>query len=178
MNKTVPASTNIHQDEQFMRLALQQAYTGRSHGDMPFGAVIVRAGEVVLATPNREIIDTDVTAHAETKAISLANRVLGRRDLSDCTLYSTNEPCLMCSAAVLIACMHRVVYALSRDDLPHLFRPRAIRFAQLVADSTHQPILTAGVLREEALHLYDGITEPFRPVPEHDARFTSGKSHI
>ncbi len=162
-------------DTKFMRLALEQAALARSHGDMPFGAVIVRAGQVVVATLNREIIDIDVTAHAETKAISLASRVLARRDLSDCTLYASNEPCLMCAAAVLNACMPRVVYALSRDDLPHLFRPRAIRFEQLVHDALHPPVITSGVLRDEALKFYQDVTEPFRATPRYPNQFESEK---
>jgi tRNA(Arg) A34 adenosine deaminase TadA len=153
-------------DEKFIRIALEQAALARGNGDVPFGAVVVRDGQVVIATPNRELIDIDITAHAETKAISLASRILGRRDLSDCTLYASNEPCLMCGTAVLYSCIPRVVYALSRDDLPHLFRPRAIRFEQLAADTTRPPEIVTGVLRDEALSLYDGISEPFRPIPE------------
>jgi tRNA(adenine34) deaminase len=175
---TAHHQTAPNHDEHFMRLALEQAALAKHHGDMPFGAVIVRDGQVVVATPNREIIDIDVTAHAETKAISLASRVLGRRDLSDCTLYSSNEPCLMCAAAVLNACMPRVVYALSRDDLPHLFRPRAIRLEQLRADATHQPAIVPGVLRAEALKLYDDVSEPFRAVPKYPGKYASEKSRI
>jgi tRNA(Arg) A34 adenosine deaminase TadA len=153
-------------DEHFMRQAIEQAWLARRHGDVPFGAVVVRDGQAVIATPNREIIDIDITAHAETKAISLASRILQRRDLSDCTLYASNEPCLMCGTAVLYACIPRVVYALSRDDLPHLFRPRAIRFEHLAQDTTRPPEIVTGILRAEALKLYDGITDPFRPIPE------------
>jgi tRNA(adenine34) deaminase len=153
-------------DEQFIRIALEQAALARKHGDVPFGAVVVRDGQAVIAQPNREHLDIDITAHAETKAISLASRILGRRDLSDCTLYASNEPCLMCGTAVLYSCIPRVVYALSRDDLPHLFRPRAIRFEQLARDTTRPPEIVTGILRDEALKLYDGITDPFRPIPE------------
>jgi tRNA(adenine34) deaminase len=152
-------------DEQFMRLALEQAALARQNGDMPFGAVVVRGAEVVVAIPNSEHFDIDVTSHAETKAISLACRALGRRDLSDCTLYSSNELCQMCAGAAFIACIPRIVYALSRDDLPHLFRPRSIRLEHLAADSQHGPEIVAGILRAEALPLFDGITAPFRVEP-------------
>jgi len=72
----------------------------------------------------------------------------------------------MCGTAVLYSCIPRVVYALSRDDLPHLFRPRAIRFEQLALDTTRPPEIISGILRDEALKLYDNINEPFRPVPQ------------
>lgn len=163
-NEAQPTTADLH--TRFVRLALEQAAVARTHGDVPFGAVVVKDGQVVIATPNREIIDIDITAHAETKAISLASRILGRRDLSDCTLYASNEPCLMCGTAVLYSCIPRVVYALSRDDLPHLFRPRAIRFEQLAKDTSRPPEIISGILREEALKLYEGINEPFRPIPQ------------
>jgi tRNA(Arg) A34 adenosine deaminase TadA len=155
-------------DERFMRLALEQAALARQRGDVPFGAVVVRGGEVVIVAHNSEHFDADVTSHAETKAVSLASRKLGRRDLSDCTLYSSSELCLMCSSVMLTACIPRVVYALSRDDLPHLFRPRRIRLAHLAADTQVPPEIVTGVLRDEALGLFDGITKPFRVDP----RFT------
>jgi tRNA(Arg) A34 adenosine deaminase TadA len=153
------------QDERFMRMAIRQATVARQLGDVPFGAVIARGDELIVATHNSEHLETDVTLHAETKAVSFACRALGRRDLSDCVLYSTNEPCLMCATAVFSACMPRVVYALSRDDLPHVFRPRNIRLAQIVHDTQHAPEIVSGLLREEALSLFDDINTPFRVRP-------------
>lgn len=157
----------MHDDERFMRLAIQQAVLARESGDIPFGAVIVQGGEVLVAAHNREHLDLDVTAHAETNAVREACRSLGRRDLSDCVIYATNEPCLMCGGAIFTACMPRVVYALSRDDLPHAFRPRNIRLAQMAADLRYTPEIVTGVLRDEALALYDGIQDPFRVTPRH-----------
>lgn len=156
-----------------MRLAIRQAALARQRGDIPFGAVVVQdGGHIVALAHNSEHLEADVTLHAETKAVSLACRALGRRDLSDCTLYSSNEPCLMCSTAIFAACMPRIVYALSRDDLPHAFRPRRIRLAQVAADTPHPPQIIAGVLRDEALPLFDGITIPFHVEPLHKAGHT------
>jgi tRNA(Arg) A34 adenosine deaminase TadA len=153
-------------DEHFMRIAIQQAALARRNGDVPFGAVVVQGGQIIVAAPNSEQFDIDVTSHAEAKAISLACRALGRRDLSDCTLYSSNELCPMCAGAAFIACIPRIVYALSRDDLPHLFRPRSIRLAELAADTQHAPEIIPGVLRHEALPLWNSIDAPFRVDPK------------
>jgi tRNA(Arg) A34 adenosine deaminase TadA len=159
-----------------MRMAIHQATLARQLGDVPFGAVVARGNNLVVATHNSEHLETDVTLHAETKAVSLACRTLKRRDLSDCVLYSTNEPCLMCATAVFSACMPKVVYALSRDDLPHVFRPRNIRLAQIARDTQHAPEIVSGVLREEALGLFDKIKTPFRVRPRF-VQLVSGSSN-
>jgi tRNA(Arg) A34 adenosine deaminase TadA len=155
--------------ERFMRLAIRQAHLARQLGDVPFGAVVVYEGEVISAAHNSEHLDADITSHAETKAMSAACHALGRRDLSACTLYSSNEPCLMCATAAFYGCMPRIVYALSRDDLPGIFRPRKIRLAELAHDSSNPPEIIAGVCRIEALELYSDISSPFRVVPSFTA---------
>lgn len=149
-----------------MRFAIHQAHLARQLGDVPFGAVVVYEGEVIAAAHNSEHLDADITSHAETKAISAACHALGRRDLSACTLYASNEPCLMCATAAFYACMPRIVYALSRDDLPGVFRPRKIRLAELARDNSHPPEIIAGVCRAEALELYTDIKAPFRVIPK------------
>lgn len=152
--------------ERFIRLAIRQAQLARQLGDVPFGAVVVYRGEVIAAAHNSEHLETDITCHAETKAMSAACHALGRRDLSGCTLYSSNEPCLMCATAAFYACIPRIVYAVSRDDLPQMFRPRKIRLAELARDTPRPPEIIAGVCRAEALELYANIAAPFRVVPQ------------
>lgn len=149
------------QDEYFMRAAISQAKLARQHGDMPFGAVVARRGALVAAAYNTELLDADVTSHAEIKAISLACRAIGSRDLSDCMLYSTCEPCHMCATAAFIARIPRIVYGSSRDDLPHLFRKRSIRIAQLADDTAHPSRTEGGTLKKEAAELFRGIEKPF-----------------
>ncbi len=141
-------------DEQFMKLALKQALRAKEGGDVPFGAIIVRNGEVIAAAENSEIRAGDVTKHAEVNAIAMASERLGR-DLSDCTIYSTLEPCTMCTGAILYACLDRVVYGARREDLPHLFRVRKIRFQQLADDYGHAPEVVAGVLSRDCASAFD-----------------------
>ena len=155
----------INQD--FMRLALDLAEASKRWGEFPFGAVIVRDGHVLSAVENAEARRGDVTAHAEMVAISQTCRQLGRRDLSDCVIYSSTEPCPMCAAAIFQSNIPRVAFALYRDDLPHLFRRRKIRIAQLAEDWDYQPEIVGGILREEALVAFDGLNKPWRVKGAH-----------
>lgn len=81
--------------------------------ELPFACVVCREGEVVAEAINRVVRDSDVTRHAEILAISEAQRLLGRRDLSDCTIYSNVEPCPMCAFPIRETRIGRVVYAIS-----------------------------------------------------------------
>lgn len=149
------------QDEMYMRLALEQALASKTHDDVPFGAIIVLNGQVIAAAENSEMRAHDVTKHAEVMAIAAASEKLGR-DLSGCTIYSTVEPCTMCSGAILYACLSRVVIGAMREDLPHLFRVRNIRFQHLADDYGHAPEVISGVLRDEAVAAFDGYKLAFR----------------
>jgi tRNA(adenine34) deaminase len=149
-----------------MTVAIQEAILSKERGDIPFGAVIVRHNRIIVQSSNSEHLDQDVTKHAEIKAVSEASRVLGRRDLSDCSIYSTVEPCPMCAGAIFHACIARVVFAMSRDDLPHLFRTRQIRLWDLAADWHYKPEVVGGVLGEEATRVFLEYKEPFRVVPK------------
>lgn len=153
------------QDKKFMRRAIAEARKSKENGDVPFGAVIVKDGKILVAMPNSEHLDQDVTKHAEVKAVSEASRILGRRDLSDCTIYSTVEPCPMCAGAIFHSCISRVVFAISRDDLPHLFRTRNIRLWDLAADWHYSPELAKGVLRDEAIEVFESYSSAFRVAP-------------
>jgi tRNA(adenine34) deaminase len=153
------------QDKKFMALAIEQALISKEQGDMPFGAVVVHDSIVIAAVPNSEHTDQDVTKHAEVKAVSEASRLLGRRDLSDCTMYSSVEPCPMCAGAIFHACIKRVVFGMSRDDLPHLFRTRNIRLWHLADDWHYKPEVVGGVLKDEAIHIFLEYKEPFRVAP-------------
>lgn len=107
----------------FMKIALEQGGLAKQDGERPFGAAVVRGGEIVAVGRCREDKLQTVLAHAETEAVDNACKTLGTNNLSDCVIYSTNEPCAMCSAVIFQAKIPQVVIGASRGDLPFL-RPR------------------------------------------------------
>lgn len=104
-------------DEDFLRLALAGAGLARERGEDPFGAVIVRAGEVVAQASSRELELGDPLAHAEVLAIQAACQTLETLTLQGCTLYSSTEPCVMCSGALKWAGIDRVVFSVPQSAL-------------------------------------------------------------
>ncbi|WP_051310480.1 nucleoside deaminase [Bradyrhizobium sp. Cp5.3] len=101
------------QDLQLMERCLEVARLGAKTGELPFGALIVYRGQVIAEATNRVSSESDMTRHAELVALSAAQKVLKRKRLQDCTLYSTVEPCPMCSFASREARIGRVVFAIS-----------------------------------------------------------------
>jgi len=97
-------------DDYAMRIALDQAQNARLVGEVPVGAVIMRAGQVIATGYNRPITENDPTAHAEIVALRHAATLLGNYRLPECELYVTLEPCAMCAMALLHARLKRVVF--------------------------------------------------------------------
>lgn len=97
-------------DEKYMRQALLEAQEAMRRDEVPIGAVIVSHGHVIARGHNLTETLTDVTAHAEMQAITSAATYLGGKYLTDCTLYVTVEPCLMCAGALDWSQIARVVF--------------------------------------------------------------------
>jgi tRNA(adenine34) deaminase len=100
-------------DAKLMQRCIELSRIATKQGEFPFACVIARDGEVVVETTNRVARDSDVTRHAEILAVSEAQKVLGTKDLSGCTLYTTVEPCAMCSFPIRETRISRVVYAIA-----------------------------------------------------------------
>lgn len=101
---------------QFLREAVRLATENVATGGGPFGAVVVRNGEIISTGTNRVVPDSDPTAHAEVVAIRAACEALGSFQLDDCDVYSSTEPCPMCMGALYWARPRRVFYASGRQD--------------------------------------------------------------
>ncbi len=99
-----------NEQTRFMRLALQEAEAARDKGEIPVGAVVVCAGRVIARAHNLTETLNDVTAHAEMQAITSAAHTLGGKYLTECTLYVTLEPCIMCAGALGWSQLASVVY--------------------------------------------------------------------
>ncbi|WP_310611845.1 tRNA adenosine(34) deaminase TadA [Limnohabitans sp.] len=133
------------EDIGFMQLALRQAHIAADAGEVPVGAVVVRAGQVIACGHNAPLTRHDPTAHAEVNAMRAAAQVIGNYRLDDCTLYVTLEPCAMCSGAALHARFKRVVFGATEPktgaagSVLNLFANEQIN---------HQTQVTGGVLAD------------------------------
>lgn len=132
-------------DEQYMKQALQEAHKAFSEGEVPIGAIIVCRGQVIARGHNLTERLHDVTAHAEMQAITAATEYLGGKYLTDCTLYVTVEPCIMCAGALGWSQIPRIVYGAGDDKRG--FR----RFAPLALHPRCEVV--SGVLEEECATL-------------------------
>jgi tRNA(adenine34) deaminase len=117
------------EDERFMRLALGEA----AHGDLPFGAVIVKDGRVLATGRNEGRTVNDPTAHAEMMAIRQFVAKNPAKDLAAATIYSTGEPCPMCMAAIIWSGFGRVVFAATIGELSEKIGQIAIPSADVAA---------------------------------------------
>lgn len=106
----------MNDDTRFLCEAIELARANIGKGGRPFGAVVVRDGEVVATGVNEIHVDNDPTAHAEMTAIRAASRRLGSPDLGGCAVYASGHPCPMCMAAMRLAGVNRVAYAYSNED--------------------------------------------------------------
>ena len=101
----------------YMKIALDEAYKGIKNGDGgPFGAVIVRNGEVIGQGHNKVLADHDPTMHGEVAAIRNACSNIGTHSLKGCTLYTTAYPCPMCMSAALWAGIEKIIYGCTVND--------------------------------------------------------------
>ena len=108
-------------DLEFLRQAVEVARRARANGNHPFGALLVDAeGKVLLEAENTVQTERDCTGHAELNLMRLASRSYDPGFLATCTLYTSTEPCAMCSGAIYWGNVRRVVYALSEARLREL----------------------------------------------------------
>lgn len=127
-------------DADYMKLALAEAQAAFDEGEVPVGAVVVCQGRVIARAHNLTERLTDVTAHAEMQAITAAAAWLGGKYLTDCTLYVTVEPCVMCAGALSWAQVGRIVWGADdekrgfRRTAPDALHPRTEVTTGLLAD--------------------------------------------
>ncbi len=142
------------QDERFMKEAIRLSAQAVSHGNEPFGAVLVKDDEIVFTNENQIYTGSDPTYHAE--AGLLRNFCAAERitDLTDYTLYSSCEPCFMCCGAMVWTKLGRLVFGASDIDLCNILGETGSDCCDIVfSRSAHKPQVTGGVLREESLSI-------------------------
>jgi tRNA(Arg) A34 adenosine deaminase TadA len=141
----VPALTST--DESLLRAAIALSARARAAGNQPYGALLADGrGHVLLEAENTEVVGRDCTAHAELNLVRAASQQLAGRELSDCTVYASGEPCPMCAGALYWAGVGRVVFALSIASMTELAGPDADELGLQCAD-----VLATGTRRVEVL---------------------------
>lgn len=134
-----------NEDLRYMKIALDEAQQAYDEDEVPVGAVVVCKGRVIARAHNLTETLTDVTAHAEMQAVTAAANFLGGKYLSDCTLYVTVEPCVMCAGALGWAQLQRLVYGTADEKRGfRKFAPQALH---------PKTEVTEGVMAEECATL-------------------------
>ena len=149
----------LQEKEFFMREALKEAQKAYDQAEVPIGAVVVLNGEIIGRGHNLREKEQDATLHAEIKAIRQANQHLGSWRLEDCELFVTLEPCPMCSGAMILARMKKVVFG--------AFDPKAGTagtFMNLLQDSrfNHQVEVEQGILEDECKEIFQQFFKGLR----------------
>ncbi len=144
-----------HKHEHYLRLALDMARLnlGARHGG-PFGAVVVRNGEVIASASNEVLLTNDPTAHAEVVAIRRACEHLGSFQLEGCILYTSCEPCPMCLGAIYWARPDAVVFAATREDAADAGFDDEHIYQQIALAPGQRQIPSVQLLGEEARDVF------------------------
>jgi guanine deaminase len=143
------------QDEYFMRRAIALAQNGiDSNSGGPFGAIVVRAGEIVGEGCNQVTSTNDPTAHAEVVAIRAACARLGSFQLDGCVIYTSCEPCPMCLGAIYWARPERVFFGCTREDAARIGFDDQFIYEEIEKTHEHRQMKLANFLRDEALVVF------------------------
>ena len=138
----------------FMQMAIEEARHGMEHDHGgPFGAIIVKNGQVLSRTHNEVLRSNDPTAHAEILAIRQASAVLERFDLSDCEIYTSSQPCPMCLAAIYWARIKTVYYGSNKDDVALVGFDDNLFYEYIRGESQDSELKLINIERDEALNL-------------------------
>ena len=142
------------QDKTFMREAIRLADESLKNGGGPFGAVIVKDGEIVAGCANSVTIDNDPTAHAEVNTIRQACRKLGTFDLSDCVIYTSCEPCPMCLGAIYWARIKCIYYGNTKKDAAAIDFADDFIYRELERQVKNRSVPHISLLRKEAIETF------------------------
>ena len=155
---------DLHSDDYFMGEALRQAVKAYEQGEVPVGAVVVRAGRIIARSGNQVETLNDATAHAEMLALTQAENAVGDWRLTECTLYVTKEPCPMCAGAAVHTRVARVVFGAS--DPKGGAAGGALNLLQF-STLNHRCEITSGLRLEECRALLQSFFAEQRAARKH-----------
>lgn len=141
-------------DQDFMRMAINLSCENVKHGGGPFGAVIVKNGQVVATGTNRVTANCDPTAHAEVSAIRQACKLLNTFDLSGCTIYTSCEPCPMCLGAIYWAHIDKIFYGNTKADARNIGFDDSFIYKEIDLPLAERRIKAIQLLPEEAIKAF------------------------
>ena len=136
--------------DDFMREAIRLSVENINDNGGPFGAVIVKDGQIIARGTNRVTASNDPTAHAEVNAIRAACRVLGSFDLSGCEIYASCEPCPMCLGAIYWAHIDKIYYANTQHDARDIGFDDSFIYDELAKEKACRRLKSEQLLPEEA----------------------------
>lgn len=144
-------------DKIYMKKAIELAKAAVEHGNEPFGAVLVKDGEIVFTNENQIYTKHDPTFHGEAGLIREFCEEIGITDLHEYTMYASCEPCFMCSGAMVWVKLGRLVYGASNDDLEKILgNEGGCNCSRIVFENSFwKPDVTEGVLREESIKVLE-----------------------
>lgn len=142
------------EDARFMQMAIDLSVKNVDEGGGPFGAVIVKDGEVISTGVNRVVLNNDPTAHAEVTAIRNACEKLHTFELDGCTVYSSCEPCPMCLSALYWAGVSRICYGNTKEDARKIEFDDSFIYDQLDLDYDKRMIKCEHFMRDAALKAF------------------------
>ncbi len=159
--------------KELMEIAIQEAIACRTFDEHPVGVVIVQGHEIICQSGNRTHRDTNPTHHAEVVVIGLASRYLGKKNLSDCILYTTHEPCPMCAAASVYARIGGIVFGTSIDDAARFvtknpqvsWRSIGVSLSTIIAGGDASPFVIEGFMRRQCASLFGLLLGGVSPAP-------------
>ena len=139
----------------FMQRAIELSIESINSGGGPFGSVIVKDEKIISEGMNRVTVDNDPTSHGEIVAIRNACKKLNTFNLSDCSLYSSCEPCPMCMSAIYWSRIGKVYYANTRDDAKKINFDDSLIYSEISKKNEDRKIPIKQMLRDEALKAFD-----------------------
>lgn len=141
-------------DKKYMERAIALSRENVANGGGPFGAVIVRDGEVIAEGANRVTANCDPTAHAEVMAIRKACERVGDFRLTGCTIYTSCEPCPMCLSAIYWAGISRICYGNTKRDAEEIGFGDNFIYEEIARGIADRKIPTEQMMRQEALQAF------------------------
>lgn len=137
-----------------MQKAIDLSIESVKNGGGPFGAVIVKDGEIISATSNSVTQTNDPTAHAEVNAIRMATQKLNTFDLSGCEIYTSCEPCPMCLGAIYWARLDKIYFANNKTDAKNIGFDDSFIYEEIDKPYEKRNIKTIQMMRKEALEAF------------------------